>query len=239
VFIEDLGRTKLLVGSRVVEITSLRRKVASLVVYLMTRPGFTATREQALEALWPDSTPGVGTNSLHQTIYFLRRDLEPGYSDELSPGYVRLEGELVWLDPELVDSASRRFTSVSGSRDLDAIVAAIRQYRGHFAPEFEYEEWAIATRDALHAAYLQLVDRALKGFVARGAWSEAAEIARLALAVDPAADEVEKSLIAVYERSGAHAAAAEQYAHFAASQREELGVEPPPLHEIAITPDRT
>ena len=239
VFVDDLGRTRLFIGERVIEITSLRRKVASLVVYLMTRPGFTATREQVLEALWPDSTPSVGTNSLHQTIYFLRRDLEPGYTDELSPGYVRLEGELVWLDPQLVDSASHRFASISSSTELEVIVSAIRQYRGRFAPEFEYEEWAIATRDALHAAYLQVVDRALKEFVAVRAWREAADVARLALAVDPAADEIERSLIAVYERSGAHAAAAEQYAHFAIGQREELGVEPPPLDEIRISSDRT
>jgi DNA-binding SARP family transcriptional activator len=238
VFVDDLGRTKLVIGERVVEITALRRKVAALVAYLMTRPGFTAAREQVLEALWPDSSPAVGINSLHQTIYFLRRDLEPEYQESVSAGYVRLEGELVWLDPLLVDSASHRFSSIAGSTDRDAIVSAIRQYRGRFAPEFEYEEWAIATRDSLHAAYLELVDRALRLLVARAEWREAAEVARLALAVDPAAEEIERGLIAVYEQSGAHAAAAEQYAHFAAIQREEMGVEPPPLSSLVIPSDR-
>lgn len=235
VFVHDLGRTTLQVGDRVIEATAMRRKVAALVTFLLTRPGFTATREQVLEALWPDAPPEVGANSLHQTVYFLRRELEPVYADDTSPGYVRLEGELVWLDPELVDSASRRFSELaSASRagaSSDATIA-IRLYRGRFAPEFEYEDWAISTREALHAAYLELVEGTLRLCAANGEWTQGTETARLALAVDPSAEGVERNLIALYHHSGSHAAAAEQYAHFAAAQRAEYGVEPPPLETL-------
>ena len=235
IFIHDLGRTTIFIGSRVIEATAMRRKVAAFVTYLLTRPGLMATREQVLEALWPDAPPEVGTNSLHQTIYFLRRELEPDYAVDVSPGYVRLEGELVWLDPELVDSASRRFSELSsGARAQEAADApvAIRLYEGRFAPEFEYEDWAISTRDSLHAAYLELVERTLRRHARNGEWLLGAETARLALAVDPSAEDVERNLISLYHHSGSHAAAAEQYAHFAAAQRAEYGVEPPPLHSI-------
>lgn len=232
VFVHDLGRTTLQVGDALIQATAMRRKVAALVTYLLTRPGFTATREQVLEALWPDAPPEVGTNSLHQTVYFLRRELEPHYADEASPGYVHLEGELVWLDPDLVDSASRRFSELASASRADDSASAIRLYHGRFAPEFEYEDWAIGTRDALHAAYLELVERTLRRHAANGEWVEGAEIARLALAVDPAAEGVERNLIALYHHSGSHAAAAEQYAHFAAAQRAEYGVEPPPLESL-------
>jgi len=241
VFVHDLGRTTLHVASRVIEATAMRRKVAAFVTYLLTRPGFMATREQVLEALWPDSPPEVGTNSLHQTIYFLRRELEPDYAEEASPGYVRLEGELVWLDPELVDSASRRFSELASTTHVRAASAteAIRLYRGRFAPEFEYEDWAISTRDALHAAYLELVERTLRLHAANGEWLQGAETARLALAVDPSAEGIERNLISLYHHSGSHAAAAEQYAHFAATQRAEYGVEPPPLDLLVSIPDRS
>jgi DNA-binding SARP family transcriptional activator/tetratricopeptide (TPR) repeat protein len=235
VMVQDLGRTTIEIGDRLLEATSMRRKVAGLVTYLLTRPGFTATREQVLEALWPDASPEVGTNSLHQTIYFLRRDIEPDFSDNVSPGYARLQGELVWLDPHLVDSASRQFFDLASRPGTDpeaSVESAIGLYRGKFAPEFEYEDWAIPTRDALHAAFLDLVERALKIAAERGHWARGAELARAALAVDPAAEDIERNLIALYHQSGAHAAAAEQYAHFAASQRAEYGVEPPPLKSI-------
>jgi len=210
----------------------MRRKVAGLVAYLLTRPGFSATREQVLEALWPDAAPEVGSNSLHQTIYFLRRDLELDYSEDASPRYVRLEGELVWLDSTLVDSASRQFSDLTRvERPADAMLA-LQLYRGRFFPEFEYEDWAIWTRDALHAAFLALVERTLRRFAAEGRWEEGAEIARLALAVDPGAEGIEMNLISLYHSSGSHAAAAEQYAHFAAAQRAEYGIEPPPLEAL-------
>jgi DNA-binding SARP family transcriptional activator len=240
-FVRDLGRTHLEIAERSIEVTTVRRKVAALVTYLMTRPGFTAPREQVLEALWPDSPPEVGTNSLHQTVYFLRRDLEPRYSETATPGYVRLEGELIWFDPELVDSASHQFSVLAGSREdgTDSAERAIRLYQGRFAPEFEYEDWAIATREALHAAYLGLVQRTARDLASVGHWGRAAELSRLALAVDPEAEAIERGLIALYESAGSHAAAAEQYSHFAAGHRETYGVEAPPLDEIVATGNRS
>jgi DNA-binding SARP family transcriptional activator len=178
-------------------------------------------------------------NSLHQTVYFLRRDLEPDFADDASPGYVRLQGELVWLDPDLVDSSSRRFNALAAAANPDGQADAIRLYEGRFAPEFEYEDWAIPTRDALHAAFLELVERCLRSAAEKGHWARGAELARAALAVDPTAEDVERNLIALYHQSGAHAAAAEQYAHFAAAQRAEYGVEPPPLATIVSASEPT
>ena len=52
------------------------------------------------------------------------------------------------------------------------------------------------------------------------------------LDVDPAAEHVEVSLLRLYRASGAHSAAAEQYAHYANAMREQLGVEPPALEAL-------
>ena len=85
----------------------MRRKPASLLMYLVTRPGHTATREQVLDELWPDNDPGSASNSLNQTLYFLRREIDPWYEDDVSIEYVFFEGDLLWLDPE--SSQSREF----------------------------------------------------------------------------------------------------------------------------------
>ena len=106
--VEDQGRVTLHIGDRVVLGSSIRRKVLALLCYLITRPDMSATRDQVLDALWPDLDPEVAVNSLNQTLYFLRRVFEEDYSDDLSPGYVHHDSDVVWLDPELVSQSKRR-----------------------------------------------------------------------------------------------------------------------------------
>ena len=69
-----------------------------MLCFLLTRPRFSSTRDEVLDALWPDFEPGVALNSLNQTIYFLRRVFEPSYREDMSPGYLRHESDVVWLD---------------------------------------------------------------------------------------------------------------------------------------------
>ena len=66
-----------------------------------------------------------------------------------------------------------------------------------------------------------------------GHFDRGISLARRVLDVDPTAEHVEVSLLRLYRASGAHAAAAEQYSHYASAIREQLGVEPPPL-EFAV-----
>jgi DNA-binding SARP family transcriptional activator len=105
-------------------------------------------------------------------------------------------------------------------------------YTGRFALDFEYEEWTQAFRDWLHASYLQIVERAVTADLAAGHFDRGIRIARRALEVDPSAESVEVSLLRLYRVSGAHAAAAEQYGHYAARLKDELDVDAPPLESI-------
>ncbi len=107
VWVEDQGRVIVRVGERVIPGTEMRRKPLALLCFLLSRPGLSATRDQALDALWPDNDPDQAVNSLHQTVYFLRRIIEPGYSDDLSPGYLNQDTELIWLDSELIAKPQR------------------------------------------------------------------------------------------------------------------------------------
>jgi DNA-binding SARP family transcriptional activator len=57
-------------------------------------------------------------------------------------------------------------------------------------------------------------------------------VAQLALQADPDAEQIELCLLRLYRRTGANAAAAEQYSHYASVMRDQLGLEPPPLESI-------
>jgi hypothetical protein len=64
--IHDLGPLTLEVEGRVVEGAAIRPRSLALLLYLATRPRQTATREEVIDALWPDAEESAGLNSLNQ-----------------------------------------------------------------------------------------------------------------------------------------------------------------------------
>ena len=235
VFVEDLGRVQIMVGTRVVDGPDVRRKVLALLCLLLSRPKFSSTREEVLDSLWPDHDPSSALNSLNQTVYFLRRVFEPDFRDDETPGYVGQDGETIWLDSELIDCRSRRCLDIvramPGDPGPEAAVELATQYRGRFALDFAYDDWAAPYRDALHASYLRVVERAVRLDLDSGHFERGTFIAERALEVDADSEEIQAALVRLYRLSGAHAAAAEQYAHYAHSLRD-LGIEPPAFAEV-------
>ena len=233
---EDLGRVSVRIGDRIVPGTDIRKKVLSLLCFLLTRPQFTATREQVFEALWPEMDPEAGANSLNQSAYFLRRIIEPGCEDDTSAGYLRSRADLIWLDNDLVKSRSSDCLGLIGRmrRDPDpALVTRLAEsYTGRFAVDFIYDDWASSFRDTLHAGFLDRIERAVDLDTRAGAFDRALTVAQLALQADPDAEQIELCLLRLYRRTGATAAAAEQYSHYASVMRDQLGLEPPPLESI-------
>jgi DNA-binding SARP family transcriptional activator len=236
VYVEDLGRISVRVGDRLVPGTSIRKKVLSLLCFLLTRPQFTATREQVLDALWPEMCPDGAANSLNQSAYFLRRVIEPGCEDDTSAGYLQSRADLIWLDPDLVNSRSVECLNLIGairhSSSPDLMMKLAESYTGRFGVDFTYDDWASSFRDTLHASFLDRIERALVADTQSGHFDRALTIAQLALQADPDAEQIELCLLRLYRRTGANAAAAEQYAHYASVMREQLGLEPPPLESI-------
>jgi len=235
VTVDDLGRVRLRIGDRLVEGSSLRRKVLGLLCYLITRPEHSATREEVLEALWPDLPPSTALNSLNQTVYFLRRVFEPKFTEDVTAGYLGQDGETVWLDRELIVTASQdcreMVRGLSGSPAPELVLELARRYVGRFALDFMYEEWAGAYRDSLHAAYLRVVEASLRLDADSGHYLRGIEIAELAAQVEPDSEELQVALLRLYRFAGSFAAAAEQYGHYAQTLRD-LGVEPQPFSAL-------
>ena len=235
VFVEDLGRVRLMLGSRIVDGSEVRRRVLALLCLLISKNRFAATREEVLDSLWPELDPGSALNSLNQTVYFLRRVFEPNYREDTSPGYVLQDGETIWLDPELIDARSRQcrelIRSMPSDPNPDQVAELADQYRGRFALDFAYDEWASAYRDSLHASYLRVVEHALRLDIDAGHFSRGTFLAERAIEVEPDSEEIQIALVRLYRLSGAHAAAAEQYGHYAQALRE-LGLDPPPIGEV-------
>jgi DNA-binding SARP family transcriptional activator len=189
-----------------------------------------------MEALWPDIDPDAAANSLNQTIYFLRRVFEPEYDEDTSPGYLRQESDLVFLDADLVQSSSSKCTAliarIQKDPSPDLIESLSLIYEGRFAIDFAYEEWASDFRDWLHVAYLQLLEKAITDDIAAGKYERSVVLARRVLGLDPRLDAFGLSLLKLLKGAGARSAAAEQYERYATILRQEIGVEPPPFDSL-------
>jgi DNA-binding SARP family transcriptional activator len=241
--LNDLGRGSVQIGTRSTPVNQIRRKPAALLMYLITRPNFTATREQVLEDLWPDGDPDSGANSLNQSLHFLRRELDPWYEVDVSHDYIVFESELLWLDNELTEVASTSFLRDARRTDVAAVptqqvIDLIQSYTGQFCPEFEYDEWAIAWRARVHAAYLDLAHRGIRTLASRSDIAAALTVANAVLTIDPTAIDIERKLIWLYAKSGSDSAAGAQYEHMAAAMRAD-GLIPPSLGEVVRPPRPT
>jgi DNA-binding SARP family transcriptional activator len=216
--------------------TDLRRKVLALLCYLLTRQRFSATRDEVVDALWPDTAPEVAVNSLNQTVYFLRRVFEPGYKEDISAGYVQHDSDVLWLDQDLISSRSQACRELmSDLPDDPSPTDALRLselYRNRFALDFSYEDWAVPYRDSQHVGYLRVIEAAVSRDLETGHWARGIVLARRALEIEPEQESLELCLLRLYRATGAHSAAAEQYVHYAAYLRDELGVEPPALSTL-------
>jgi ATP/maltotriose-dependent transcriptional regulator MalT/DNA-binding SARP family transcriptional activator len=234
--IHDLGRVSFRVGEREISLSEVRRRSGSVLVYLITRPRHTATREQIIEDLWPEGDLGSGSNSLNQSLYFLRREFDPWYEDDVSAEYIRFASDLVSLDPDLVTADSVRFMesarrAMSGRIDLAQAGAVLDMYRGRFATDFEYEEWAQSWMTRVHAVFLHFARAMLDEAVHQASMPVAADVCQRVLNVDPDARDLEMALVWTYARLGARSAAETQYAHFAAAERDD-GIQPPSLASL-------
>jgi hypothetical protein len=134
VAVEDLGRVAIQIGPDLLPGSEVRRKVLATLCYLISRPGMSATRDQVLDAMWPELDPEVATNSLNQTLYFLRRVFEEDYSEDLSPGYVHHASDVIWLDPDLISSRSvdcrRMIRGLPDRPSPDDVERLVATYRG-------------------------------------------------------------------------------------------------------------
>lgn len=235
IWVEDLGRLHLEVGGRQIEGGMLRRKVLALLCLLLTKPRMAASREEVIDALWPDADPAAALNSLNQTVYFLRRVFEPDFREDVSPGYIEQNSETLWLDQELISSRSRAcralLREVRGDPTPEQALMLARDYRGKFALDFLYEEWSADYRDSLHASYLRVMEAALRLDLNSGHYVRGIEVAQLAAEAEPEAEEIQLALLRLYRLAGSFAAAAEQYGHYAQTLRD-IGVEPQPLSAL-------
>lgn len=244
--VHDLGPLSIEVAGRTIEGTAIRPRSVALLHYLATRPRHAATRDEAIDALWPEAEVQAGLNSLNQAIYHLRRALDPDYDLALQEGtptpYIRHEAEMVTVNLDLVsfDSARLRSTldAVRRRARVDQIDDLLDSYLGPFGVEVPFEPWAEQHRSALDVGIFAIVEREMVAAYSVGDIDRAIDLALRAVRIDPTDGAMLEHLALLLEESGS-IAGARRAAVRALSALREMDIAPnPALQRLSAQPQR-
>lgn len=244
--VHDLGPLSIEVAGRTIEGAAIRPRSVALLHYLATRPRHAATRDEAIDALWPEAEAQAGLNSLNQAIYHLRRALDPDYDLALQEGtptpYIRHEAEMVTVNLDLVsfDSARLRSTldAVRRRARVDQIDDLLDSYLGPFGIEVPFEPWAEQHRSALDVGIFAIVEREMVAAYSVGDIDRAIDLALRAVRIDPTDGAMLEHLALLLEESGSIAGTRRAAAR-AVSALREMDIAPnPALQRLSAQPQR-
>jgi predicted ATPase/DNA-binding SARP family transcriptional activator len=226
-----LGGFQAWVGERAVPPTAWRlRKGMALVKRLALAPGQQATRDELLDALWPDLAPAAAANNLRQALHAARHALAPPdaagmtYLAALDGGRLALQpASAVWIDVVAFEATA---TAARRRGEVAAYQAALALDGGELLPEDRYEDWTAARREALGdlARALRLELAALHE--RQGDLPAAMGVLSTVLAREPACEPAHQALLRLHARRGDVAAARRQYQALSAALANELDVAP-------------
>jgi DNA-binding SARP family transcriptional activator/tetratricopeptide (TPR) repeat protein len=207
-----------------------RRRMRLLLGLLVAHADTGLTRDQAIDVMWPDSDPAAAVNSLNQTVFQLRRLLDPNYREGESPQYIISNVETVQLNRELVVTDLSEVRRLTGglhrpdSRSVHAEIAErlVNLVRGEFLADLRYEDWVSAAQLTVHSEIRTALLRIARGDVL-GPAEDAVLRAGTALAtLDPYDEGAHIAIAQHLADSGRRGQAREFLSRFARRLRDDL-----------------
>ena len=134
-----------------------KKRVRLLLGVLAAHYGTSLSRDVATDVMWPDADPLSAVNSLNQTVFQLRRYIDPQYKAGESPEYVistsdqvSLSTELVQTDLDEIRKLPVRLAGADWASRQETARRAVRLVRGEFLSDLRYEDWASRQQLGVH-----------------------------------------------------------------------------------------
>jgi ATP/maltotriose-dependent transcriptional regulator MalT/DNA-binding SARP family transcriptional activator len=217
-----------------------KRRVRTLLAVLAAHVSSTLTRDSAIDILWPDADADSAVNSLNQTVYQLRRYIDPGYRGGESPEYiistsdhVGLNLELVHTDLEEIRRLPARLANGDWAQRQIAARRAAGLVTGEFLADLRYENWTSTQQIAIHN---EVRERLLPIALAPVSGYEidiATQAASALISLDPFDEQATLALAECLTRSGRRVAARDLVVDFAHRMQTELDEAPSPQFGLA------
>lgn len=214
-----------------------RRKVKALFGYLYLRRGKLISKDELMEALWPeveDPNPG----RLKQLILILRDTLEPQRPSRCCSSFILEKGGYYYFNTSAncysdVEEFERCLTQAKRCQVKDdkkgalaAYLKAVGLHAGELLTEFRYEDWAAEERARLKEAYLEALQEAAALCADEGDYLQAISLLKKAVLEDKLREGAYVDLMRCLWKDGKRTEALRVYERLKAVLAEEMGVEP-------------
>ncbi len=236
IYVRFFGTFQVDVGGRALnESTSRARKPWSLLQYLMVYRNKKVTRQQLMDALWPEGGSDQPEKALKNLVYRVRSAfaaLDETFTQDVIlyvNGNYQLNNQLVWrLDFE--DFERLRALAVKadtpGERSVECAMKAIELYHGDFLADQVYEDWVLPLNTHYRSLFFECVYRALDLLEAAGRDSEIEQVCSRALAIDQFEEELHLAYMNALVRQEKKSVALAHYNKMADLFFREMGVAP-------------
>ena len=208
-----------------------RRRAGELFRLLLVSQNHSLSRDEIIEALWPNKPSSSIQPLFHQATSALRRTLEPELPDKFPSRYLQIEEGQVTL--HMPPGSRMDFQVFEQHIQKEEWEAALAIYRGDLFPSDRYAEWAVAPRERLRRLYLRALLIVAHSHDQAGRHREALDLCRRILEIEPWQEDAVligmKACLAFRDRAGA----LRLYRELERTLREELGTVPQPtLREL-------
>jgi ATP/maltotriose-dependent transcriptional regulator MalT/DNA-binding SARP family transcriptional activator len=217
------------------ELTISKRRLRTMLGLLAAHAGRPLSRDQVIETLWPEADYSAGVNNLNQTVFQLRRELDPHHRDGDSPPYVVSTPDAVYLHPELVRTdlddvrrLARRLADGHVGRRREAADDLLDLVRGEFLMDLRYEDWALAIQTRVHAEIRSLLHPLLLADGIEISHETGVRAACAVLALDEYDEVAQFALVRQLAAAGKRTAARAAAERYIGRLKSELDEEPPP-----------
>ena len=160
-----------------------QRRAGELFRLLLIAPDHSLSREQIIEALWPDKSPAQTQPLLHNATSALRRILEPDLPDKFPSRYLDVEEGRVAL--RLPIDSTIDFEVFEQHVCHEHWAAAVSINGGDLFPDDSYADWAAAPRERLSQLRLRVLSIQAQLELNAGHPAVALDLCRQALSIEP------------------------------------------------------
>ena len=210
------------------------RRARSVMKYLLAHHERPIPREVLMDIFWRRVQPEAARNSLNVALYSLRRAFRSVTEFPIilfeEEAYHLNPGVRIWLD---VDEFERHTNAGQQLLNAGQLAMAISEwevaanlYQGKFLEDDPYLEWAHATREQLHLAYLELLNHLSHIYFDQSRIAACVRTCQLILVQDSTWEETHCLLMRCYTRLGQPHLALRQYQACVESLHRELDMEP-------------
>ncbi|MDR7426696.1 MAG: BTAD domain-containing putative transcriptional regulator [Armatimonadota bacterium] len=211
----------------------------ALLEFLLLHRSRFVSRDEIIEALWPEADPRAGEVSLKGAVKTLRQTLEPLLEGSRSSFIVRNGSGFrfeaagrCWIDVDEFDRlrAEARGHEATGrlAEAVTALEEAAALYRGDLLEEERYADWPAAERERRREIQIAVLETLADLHARRRDYRRALDAIQRVLALDRLREPAYRHLMQYALARGDRQAAIRAYLTCEQALREELGVTPQP-----------